>query len=376
MFQFLLDTFNSGIVTFFIVILFIGTLLKGILQYGKFSYVFRDIKFYINIVSLYLIYLSYDFIAYELYYLLIKTFNMEYIDTNLLGFVFKILLFIGAFIIYVIICRCIYVLIFKNIVIECHKLFCKLPIGFKYFLFGIIKMPRAILNVLIIVFALNTLSIFLKDDSNLNEVINSSSIYKNLSSKVIVPFKYDLNEIILNIFNPIFDTFKNIGTINVKYLYNGVTIDEATMSNKEIEKFALESIKGIDDTYAMAKKLYDDTINMLEYDIQKSEDIMNEDFSSLSGAISAFETKSGICFDYASLYSVLAEIAEIPNRIVVGKGFDGKEWINHAWNEVYIEDLDEWIKVDTTFGETGNYFDIESFEDDHKKERVIWEFSV
>ncbi len=376
MFNFLLDTFNSGIVTFFIVILFICTLLKGILQYGKFSYVFRDIKFYINIVSIYLIYLSYDFIAYELYYLLIKTFNMEYIDTNLLGFVFKILLFIITFVIYVVICRCIYVLIFKNIVIECHKLFCKLPYGFRYFIFGIIKTPRAILNVLIIVFTLNTLSMFLKDDSNLGEVINSSSIYKNLSTKIIVPFKYDLNEIILNIFNPIFDTFKNMGTVNVKYLYNGVTIDEATKKNEQIERFALESIKGIDNTYDKAKKLYDDIVNMLEYDNKKSEDIMNEDFSSLSGAISAFESKSGICFDYASLYSVLAEIAELPNRIVVGKGFDGKEWINHAWNEVYIEDLNKWVRVDTTFGETGNYFDIDSFEDDHKKERVIWEFSV
>ena len=103
---------------------------------------------------------------------------------------------------------------------------------------------------------------------------------------------------------------------------------------------------------------------------------MNENFNNLSGAISAFETKKGICFDYASLYSVFSEIAELPNRIVVGKGFDGKEWINHAWNEVYIEELGKWIKVDTTFGETGNYFDVEDFDVDHKKERIIWEFSV
>lgn len=329
-----------------------------------------------NIISLYLVYLSYDFIAYELYYLLLKTFNLYQIETSIIGFFFKILLFIITFLIYAFVCRCIYVLIFKNIIFECHKIFCKLPIGFKYIIFGLIKVPKAVLNVLILVFALNTFSMFLKDSSNLVKIINSSTVYKNLSTKIIVPFKYDLNEIILNIFNPIFDTFENIGAISVKYLYNGVTIDEATMSNDEIKKYAIESVKDIGDTYEKARKLYNDVIDMLDYDNQKSEEIMNENFNNLSGAISAFETKKGICFDYASLYSVFSEIAELPNRIVVGKGFDGKEWINHAWNEVYIEELGKWIKVDTTFGETGNYFDVEDFDVDHKKERIIWEFSV
>ena len=41
---------------------------------------------------------------------------------------------------------------------------------------------------------------------------------------------------------------------------------------------------------------------------------------------------------------------------MVGKGYNGTSWINHAWNEVYIDESDSWIEVDTTFGETGNYF--------------------
>ena len=60
----------------------------------------------------------------------------------------------------------------------------------------------------------------------------------------------------------------------------------------------------------------------------------------------------------------------------MGKGFDGSDWVNHAWNEVYIDETNEWIQVDTTFGETGNYFDIEDFEQDHRREKIIWEFSV
>lgn len=376
MFELLLDIFNSGIVTIFIVILFVLTIVKGIIQYTKFYYVFRDIKFYINIISLYLIYLSYNFIAYELYYLVLKFFNLQYIDYNFWGLILKLVLFIFVFFIYTFICRYIYIIVFKSMVIECHNLLCKLPNVFKFTVFGLIKIPRAILNVLIFVFALNTFSMFLNEENKVNKIINASELYNNLSSKIILPFKYDLNEIMLNIFNPIFDTFKDISVKNVRYLYNGVTIDEATMSTDDMKEFAISTTRGINKSYDKAMKLYYEVIDMLDYDNEKSEDILNDDFSNLSGAISAFETKKGICFDYASLYSVFAESINLPTRIVVGKGFDGNEWINHAWNEVYIEELDEWIEIDTTFGETANYFDIENFGQDHRKERIIWEFSV
>ncbi len=376
MLSFLLDTIDSGIISLFIVGLFVLTIFKGIVQYNKFYYVFRDIRFYINIISLYIVYLSYDFIAYELYYLILKLFNMNYIDNTIWGFILKSGLFLFIFAIYNLICRCIYVLVFRNMVIESHKLLLKLPNIFKCTIFGIIKAPKAILIILIFVFALNTYSMFLGENSNISKLIKSSNLYNKLSKNIIVPFKYDLNEIMLNIFNPIFDVFENIGTQNIKYLYNGITIDEATKSNDSIYNFAIKSTDGIEGSYKRAKKLYDDVINMLEYDVEKSENILNEDFDSLSGAISAFETKKGICFDYASLYSVLSKSIGLPNRIVIGKGYDGTNWINHAWNEVYIDELDEWINVDTTFGETNNYFDIANFNQDHVKERVIWEFSV
>lgn len=376
MLNLVLDTLNNGIISLFILGLFTLTIFKGIIQYNKFYYVFRDIKFYINIISLYIVYLSYDFIAYELYYLVLRSFNISFIDNTLWAFILKSGLFILIFSIYNIICRCIYVLVFRNIVIESHKLLLKLPNIFKSIVFGLIKVPKAILIILIFVFALNTYSMFLGENSKINNIINSSNLYKKLSTHIIIPFKYDLNEIIFNIFNPIFEVFKNIETQNVRYLYNGITIDEATRSNKDIYEFALESTYGLENSYDKAKKLYDDVVDMLEYDNEKSEDILNEDFDNLSGAVAAFESKKGICFDYASLYSVLAKSVELPNRIVIGKGYDGREWINHAWNEVYIEEIDRWINVDTTFGETGNYFDIEGFNQDHIKERVIWEFSV
>lgn len=376
MFNLLIDTLDNGIISIFIVVLFIFTLFRGIVKYNKLQYIFRDIGFYINVISLYFVYLSYDIIAYELYYLVLNVFNINRVDNTLMGFILKVGLFVLAFMIYNLICRCIHILFFKNMVIKSHKFLFQLPNIFKCVIFGIIKTPKAILIVLIFIFALNTFSMFLTENNKVNELINSSNLYRNISNKIIVPFKYDLNEIMLNIFNPILDTFENIKTNSIKYLYNGVTIDEATRSSDEIVEFAVQSTKGILNSYDKARKLYDDVINMLEYDEKKSNDILNEDFSNLSGAISAFESKQGICFDYASLYSVLAESIQLPTRIVVGKGYNGTSWINHAWNEVYIEESDTWIEVDTTFGETGNYFDINNFEQDHIRERVIWEFSV
>lgn len=370
------DTVNGSIVSILIVILFTATIFKGIIQYNKYSHVYRDIKFYINLISLYIVYLSYNFVAYELYYLVLKMFNLESIDNSVGGIFFKLFLFSVFFIACVVMCRLVYGLLFKRAIREFHELLFKLPSLFKTIIFGIIKLPRAILNVLILVFAFNTLSTFLEDNSKINKAIQSSRIYNDLSKKIIVPFKYDLNEIILNIVSPIFNTFKEIQLKNMNYLYNGVTIDEATKSNENIQKFAKSSVENLYNSYEKAGKLYEKVIEMLDYDNEKSEDILNENFENLSGAIPAFESGKGICFDYASLYAAFAESVNLPTRIVIGKGFDGNQWINHAWNEVYIEDTNEWIPVDTTFGETGNYFDIDNFVQDHKKERIIWEFSV
>ena len=377
MFEILLATFNNGVINVFILILFVLTLLKGILQYNRFYYLFRDIKFYINVISAYIVYLFYDFITYELYNFILNTFNLHYMDGKFGGLALKLFLFGFAFVFFIIVFRLIYTFLFKKLVMDIYDFIYKLPFYLKSLLFGILKFPKVIFNVLVFVFVLNTFSMFLSSESSFNKKLNSSWIYNSLVKNVISPFKYDLNKIMLNIFDPILDVFEEIGVGNIKYLYNGVTIDEATKGNEKIEKFIKESTKGITSSYEKAKKIYNDVIDMLEYDTEKSENIFNEDFdSSLSGAISAFETGKGICFDYASLYSVFAESMSLPTRIVIGKGFDGSEWINHAWNEAYIDELDKWIQIDTTFGETGNYFDIDDFEQDHKKEKIIWEFSV
>ncbi|MPM54124.1 hypothetical protein SDC9_100897 [bioreactor metagenome] len=61
-------------------------------------------------------------------------------------------------------------------------------------------------------------------------------------------------------------------------------------------------------------------------------------------------------------------------RLIVGEGFNGKTWISHAWNEVYIPEEDRWVNVDPTFYIGGNYFDNEGFNLEHKNRKVAGEW--
>ena len=84
----------------------------------------------------------------------------------------------------------------------------------------------------------------------------------------------------------------------------------------------------------------------------KLEKVLNgSDISKMpeSGAICAFEKKSGICFDKACLYVAMARAINLKVRLIGGQAFDGKKYVGHAWNQVYLNDENIWINVDTTF---------------------------
>ena len=78
-----------------------------------------------------------------------------------------------------------------------------------------------------------------------------------------------------------------------------------------------------------------------------------------------YESRKGICFDYASLMSAMLRSQGIPTRLVVGQVPQGY----HAWNEVYFAgtgwvvvasfnyaniDGSDWVMFDSTFGAGGS----------------------
>ena len=70
----------------------------------------------------------------------------------------------------------------------------------------------------------------------------------------------------------------------------------------------------------------------------------------------------------------MAKATGLKVRLVTGDGFDGVQYGPHAWNEVYLDDEEKWIPLDTTFYLAGDYFDNYDFYNDHIKESIAGEW--
>lgn len=162
-------------------------------------------------------------------------------------------------------------------------------------------------------------------------------------------------------------------------IYNGTTIEEGIVSNESIRQEALSITEGMTDSREKAKALYEWVGKNIKYDDDKAASVMSNDASEKekdnikSGAIVAYNKKSGICFDKACLYAAMCRENNLKVRVISGEAYDGKEYIGHAWNQVYIPEEDEWINVDTTFYTAGNYFDSSLF-NEHKVDRIAGEW--
>lgn len=253
---------------------------------------------------------------------------------------------------------------------------------------AIVQIPRSICYTLVILLALNFASIF-STNSDFNKYLSDSNVYRYLCQQFVIPVT---NSSVAKKLPQIIDDSVSIvvkqnnleklpnGKINdispgrtIVY-YNGVTLDEGIKSNQQINNFAKNLVANETDTISKSKKLYDWIGKNIDYDYNKANLVLNNNFNVQSGAIPTFESRKGICFDYACLYAAMAKANNIKVRIVTGDGFNGVSWVSHAWNMVYIPETDKWINVDTTFSKGGNYFNSRIFDLDHKNAKIIGEW--
>jgi transglutaminase-like putative cysteine protease len=164
------------------------------------------------------------------------------------------------------------------------------------------------------------------------------------------------------------DMAKQLGKGNFKVIeyFNGVTLDEAIQSNDEIDAQARKIVGDETNTKTKAYLLYKWVSSNIKYDYDKARTITSSVKGTSSGSITAFKERKGICFDYSSLYISMCRAVGLKVRLVTGLGYSGISWGDHAWNQVYFEEKDRWINVDTTFGSAANYFDKPDFSVDHK----------
>lgn len=72
---------------------------------------------------------------------------------------------------------------------------------------------------------------------------------------------------------------------------------------------------------------------------------MKADMGVVRSAVDVLNNKSGVCRDYAILYTALARAAGIPTRLVAGLVFFDGSFYYHAWAESYTG---EWTPFDAT----------------------------
>jgi hypothetical protein len=250
-------------------------------------------------------------------------------------------------------------------------------------IFGVIfQIPKALCYTIIITFLLNYLSM-LNLSKDFNHTLENSNIYSYFTEKAVIPItKSKVAQNLPNIINDsfkIYDSenenidFDNATTSDIIY-YNGVTLAQGIRSNEEIDNIGVSIAASSNNTYGKAKKIYQWVGREISYDNDKAVQVMNNSRNIESGAIPTFYSRKGVCFDYACLFVAMCRANDIKVRLIVGEGFNGKTWISHAWNEVYIVEENRWINVDPTFYVGGDYFDSERFKLDHKNRKVAGEW--
>lgn len=227
-------------------------------------------------------------------------------------------------------------------------------------LFGILKSIIIISIIFIFIITYNnTIGSF-----NKVGVFNENKIYSELE-EILQENTSKLTDEIVEEFLP---------ASNIVIYYNGVTLEEGIKSTKEINEIAINLTENVDNDMDKARILYSWIGSNLKYDYDRAKKALNNEKVEDSGAITAFNTKSGICFDYSCLYVAMARAVNLKVRLLTGTAYDGSQFGPHAWNEVYISEIDKWIPVDTTFYYAGDYFNNDDFYEEHITDSIAGEW--
>ncbi|MBE6053799.1 MAG: transglutaminase domain-containing protein [Clostridium sartagoforme] len=161
---------------------------------------------------------------------------------------------------------------------------------------------------------------------------------------------------------------------NVIIYYNGVTLEDGIKSLPEIDKKAVEIVSNAKTDREKAQRLYAWIGSNIEYDFDKADKALGPEGVTNSGSIEAWNSRKGICFDYACLYVSMARAVGLGSRIITGEAYDGQNYGPHAWNQAYLEDEGIWINIDPTFYLSGDYFDNHDFYNDHLNPEIAGEW--
>ncbi|WP_040212035.1 transglutaminase-like domain-containing protein [Clostridium polynesiense] len=392
---------NKNPVSLILIFIFIYPILKGFIQKYNSDYTKNELLSFEKSAAA-LIGLILGFLLFKLYFLNRESAVFNYIPENITAVMdsnpwlwYIIFLPLLSLIFY----QVFYIVFIMLNSIIINPIFCILDrmvktrsVTAKRIIGGTVEVPKAVCNVIYLVFILNFISI-LNLSPKINDMLQESGIYTALCREIVIPVTDSkmakaLPEIIDNSFKVKIQNDDGISTWedikkykNIPFsknhqivYYNGITLEEGIKSSDEINRFAESITSNLESDRAKAREIYKWIGSNINYDDAKAQRILNNDFSLKSGAVTTFNTRKGICFDYACLYVAMSRAAGLKVRMITGEGFNGISWVSHAWNEVYLKEEEKWIKLDSTFYKGGNYFNSKRFDMDHKNPKIIGEW--
>lgn len=245
---------------------------------------------------------------------------------------------------------------------------------------GLWQFPKSVWLVLVFSLLFNFYSVLTKNAA-LDDYINNSGTYRLVEENAIKPIiasnaVQQIPVFIDNTVNKAVECLSPEGRkLLIKVYINGVTIEEAVASSPDIDNIAIDLVGPENDDYKEARILYSWIADNISYDHQKAEVIATDAFETWSGAVPAFSEKTGVCFDKACLFVAMCRAVGVKVRLITGDAYNGQEWLDHSWNEVYYDKEDRWVDVDSTFGYKDNsYYDRPNFDDDHREAEIQGEW--
>ncbi len=164
-------------------------------------------------------------------------------------------------------------------------------------------------------------------------------------------------------------TVENVGEVN-PFL---VPVKHVESNDEKIIQLAEKLIEDKTTDREKAKAIYDWVTGNITYDYEKFGKHQEGDYDNTYGALHTLETKKGVCYDYAALTASLGRAVGLQTKVVKGQVSSELYKGYHAWNEIYLEDENQWIFLDSTFGVGGKkeYFDRKQSELSHSKQEEL-----
>jgi hypothetical protein len=217
----------------------------------------------------------------------------------------------------------------------------------------------------IMIIAVLFIGVSLYPESSFSSYVQASPVYREGAQTVIAPLTGGLVKDKLPVITRAAEQELS-GILQRRYEIIDRSIPD------DIGAAAAQITSGANSDEEKARLLYDWVGTRVSYDYGKVEAYEQRGEWHEQTPQDTFDTRKGVCIDYARLYAVMARSQNLDVRVVTGLGYNGQGGYGpHAWNEVYLTEQKKWVPLDPTWAQSGDWFNPPNFAQTHIEDRLI-----